>query len=410
MSLHPLNPCTIGTTLNDCSLSRSVSTVLAEIGDGTETPSSPAVLFDEKLPGPYYGLPSIDEESIHQLVTYPDHQAKTRDLPSQQREFLEMLSLAADQNANLPIHTLPAELLIQIFREFLPSPPLVAETRGKLKRPWARLMFVCRHWCALIRNTACFWRDIEVRTKDLRWLNLALRRLGDAGARIAIFRDLDPILSIVMEHAENIQRLSFQGHTRGSLAATLLSHPFPILDTLELSLERLPYSHVGRLPRFRCENSPRLATVKLVRVSFPWSSSILARLEVLSLARCQITTPPLPFANFLAVLEHGQKLRELRLLNFLSIALSRDVSRARRITLTKLRHLTCHDSPARVRQLMEHLHTPALQELDLEGEGGQSQHPLSRGQYLSILALKRPHVSAHLTIHFLGIPRAERRD
>lgn len=325
-----------------------------------------------------------------------------------------MLSLAAVQNANLPIHTLPVELLIQIFQEFLilPSPPsLVAETRGKLKRPWARLMFVCRHWCAVIRNTACFWRDVEVRTQDLRWLNLVLRRLGNAAVRIAIFCELEPILPILMEHAEHIERLSFRGHLRGSLAATLLSHPFPILDTLEFSLERLPYSHVGRLPRFRCEHSPRLATLKLVRVSFPWSSSILVRLEALSLARCQITTSPLPFADFLAVLEHGQKLREIRFTNFLSIALSRDVSRAQRITLPELRHLTCHDSPARFRQLMEHLHAPALQELDLEGKGGQSQHPLSRGQYLSLLAPNRPHVlSAHLTIHLLGIPRAERRD
>lgn len=83
MSLQPLNPCTIGTTLNDCSLPRSVSTVLAEIGDTTETPSSPADLFDEKLPGPFHGLPSIDQDSVHQLVPYQDHQAKTRDLPSQ---------------------------------------------------------------------------------------------------------------------------------------------------------------------------------------------------------------------------------------------------------------------------------------------------------------------------------------
>lgn len=186
--------------------------------------------------GPLYDLPSIDADSIHQSTGSPAYQVKETDPNAvQHKSDLERLILT---NADLPIHTLPAEVLIQIFQHFLPSHHFFVadpETNGRLKRPWARLMGVCRHWCALIKHAACFWRDIEVRSKDVRWLTLALHRLGNARARIALFHNLKTALPILMERAENVEALSFKGSMHDPGVASILSWPSSILYSLEVS-------------------------------------------------------------------------------------------------------------------------------------------------------------------------------
>ncbi|OJT11918.1 hypothetical protein TRAPUB_11564 [Trametes pubescens] len=324
----------------------------------------------------------------------PDYQTKGTEhrRALQQKADLERLNLTTIQNANLPIHTLPAEVLLQIFQHFLPSYrsfPANSKTTDKSICPWARLMGVCRHWRALIKNDAYFWRDIEVRSKYVQWLSLALRRSGDAPVRVTLFRNLKTALPLLMEHPDNIEALSFEGSIHDPGVASILSWPSSILHSLEVSLEKSYHPTRSTLPLFNC-GSPRLVKLALTRVSLPWSASILADLEVLSLTHCQLSTPPLPFEDFLDVLERGQKLRNLCLKHFLSAALSPKTSspaswHGRCITLPSLHRLACHDAPARVAQLLAHIHTPAIVEIELEGKWDTLDAPSIAGATLSSL-------------------------
>lgn len=301
---------------------------------------------------------------------------------------LQLLGLRALWNANLPVHKLPAEVFLQIFQHFLPWHHLFIVETGGVQRPWVRLMGVCRHWCALIRNAACFWRDVEVRTKDVRWLNLALGRLGKTPVRVAArIGCLNAVLPILLEHADHLETLDFQGWIRHSDIVPFISRlSSPILTNLRFEL--CPLDPDATLPTWS-GHCPRLRRLTLIQVSLPWSTSILAGLEVLSLTHCQLSTPSLPFADFLGILEHGQKLRALRLEHFLSAAVSPQTfgpgSHARCVTLPSLHRLACHDVPARVAQLIAHLRIPAISEVDLAGKWRSINDPSIAGTTLSCL-------------------------
>lgn len=266
-----------------------------------------------------------------------------------------------------PIHTLPAEVLIQIFQHFLPSHDSFIDRTGSLKCPWARLMCVCQHWCALIRNATCFWRDVTIQSEDFRWFNLALRRLGDAPVCIVLLCRLKTVLPILKAHADRIEGLSYAGSMHDPGVSTLLSSPFPILKNLAVSLESS--GRFGPLPTFNGE-WPLLGTLFLTRVSLRWCTSMLSNLETLSLVFCQLSTPPIPFADFLNILKSGQKLRDLHFTHFLSAALCtrRAVSHEHLVALPALRRLVCRDEPFHVEQLMAHLHAPGISYLELMGQ------------------------------------------
>lgn len=301
---------------------------------------------------------------------------------------LQLLGLRAAWNANLPVHKLPAEVFLQIFQHFLPLHHSFIVDAGGLQRPWVRLMGVCRHWCALIRNAACFWRDIEVRTKDVRWLKLALGRLGKTPVRVeARIGSLNAVLPILLEHTDHLETLDFQGWIHHSDIVPFISRlSSPVLTNLRFEL--CPLDPDATLPIWSGD-CPRLRRLTLIQVSLPWSTSILAGLEVLSLTHCQLSTPSLPFADFLGILEHGQKLRALRLEHFLSAAVFPQTfgpgSHARCVTLPSLHRLACHDVPARVAQLMAHLRIPAILEIDLAGKWPSINDPSIAGTTLSCL-------------------------
>lgn len=269
-------------------------------------------------------------------------------------------------SVSLPIHTLPAEVLIQIFQHFLPSHDSFIDRTGSLKCPWARLICVCRRWCALIRNTACFWTDIDVRSRETRWLEVALFRSGGAPIRIVLWHNFEAVVPLLLKHVYHIEGLSFREPIHESFVAPFLSRSFPILKHLELLAERS--SHPPLFPTLSSSRLQTLTTLVLTRVSLPWTPSLFSGLELLSLTHCRLSAPPLPFADFLDLLEHGQKLRQLRLEHFLSVALSPQtvVPLQRVVTLPELQHLVCHDLPAHVAQLMTHLHTPAISSIELQ--------------------------------------------
>ncbi|EIW52658.1 uncharacterized protein TRAVEDRAFT_53099 [Trametes versicolor FP-101664 SS1] len=288
---------------------------------------------------------------------------------------LDLLSRKAMWNADLPIHYLPAEILLHIFeqlvRALLPDklPSKLSPPDFKPRRPWAPLMRVCRHWCALIRNGAVFWRDITI-SKNIKWFKLALSRLGNSPIRLQLAADcnLKAVLPTLDAHAGRIEKLILKGEVRDEDALRLesfLSRSFPVLRSLAIKMDSTDSElcAVG-------DNHPGLEWLELTRASLPWKKSLLIHLEVLSLTDCILSTATLPFPDFLDVLEQGQRLRYLHLTEFLSAALDPQTSapHERLVTLPGLQHLECSDVPSNIARLMTHLRTPAISHVELVGD------------------------------------------
>lgn len=79
--------------------------------ESSSDPSISAVFLDEKLPGPFYGLPFVEPNLYHSTIHPPCRQRNKRPLHDRERKQfqLEQLSWKAMRNADLPIHSLPAQ-------------------------------------------------------------------------------------------------------------------------------------------------------------------------------------------------------------------------------------------------------------------------------------------------------------
>lgn len=367
----------------------------------------PPVLMNEKLPGPFYGLPEVDINS--RTIQSCPRRAGKHHLFDERRKFeLELLSWSAVWNADLPIHSLPAEVLLQIFKEFLPpaDPSTKAlcfrndgyVSRSTYKRPWTRLMGVCRQWCALIRNAECFWGDI-VDSEDPHWLKTALPRLGKGflRARLNDDRHLEGTIPILLKHADQLKHLNISARVAESNSdplASLLNSPLPVLASLQMSLQP-SYHHEHPLGRlcFPDKSYPSLTSLKLTRMSLSWTTSLLGHLRTLSLSSCELSTPSLALSGFLDILGDGQHLEDLSLDRFLSAALSPQsfASRVRLVALPKLRRLRLTETPFDIARLLGHINVPNTCSIFLSGRSSYyDKDPVS---FISMLPQERARIA-----------------
>ncbi len=285
---------------------------LSSRSGGPSAPLSLPVFLDDQLTGPLYGLPAIDTYQ-YQLVS-ASSQEVIADIAAQRRIFeLSLLSLRAVWNASLPIHTLPAEILLEVFKY-----SLVPEKRNPvLKRLWARLMGVCRHWCALVRNAAVFWRTIHV-SGTTEWMDLSLRRSRGAPLRIMLSCDCDMWAAIPMlvQYADHIKHLELNAlNYPTNLFNPLFDCSLPLLASLTLFLDlryRYPIRAFLNRTASLSDNCSHLESLSLTRFPLSWTKPLLANLQSLSLTDCELSTKPLSFAEFLDTLGHGQQLRHPR--------------------------------------------------------------------------------------------------
>ncbi|OJT11916.1 hypothetical protein TRAPUB_11562 [Trametes pubescens] len=370
--------------------------------------SSSPILLDEQLPGPLYGLPAIDI-NLHQLVSAGFQGGKT-DLRAQRQHFeLELLSLRAVWNANLPIHTLPVEVLLDIFKYSLVPWNLLKYTHPTSKRLWAPLMGVCRHWCALIRNDVEFWNTIDI-SKSMPWLDVALHRSRGTPLRVMLSRsrDVQEAISTLLPHTDRVRHLEMSAPNAGVLKP-LFSHALPLLSNLSISLDRpAPYGQSSRrgvdlIDRNIC---PHLETLRLSRYALAWTAPLLANLQFLSLNDCVLSTKPLSLAEFLDVLEHGQELWSLELGSFFFVALSSQTSvpPGRLVTLPKLSFLSLHAMPAHIARLMSHLRTLSGCDYELIGECSPNDPSTSYASFLPQDAALT-YLTSSVTSVFLEVDR-----
>ncbi|KAI0631465.1 hypothetical protein C8Q77DRAFT_137895 [Trametes polyzona] len=314
--------------------------------------SSLPLLLDEALSGPLYGLPPV-QSGLQKISAY--QRSRQGSLHAHRKSFeLELLSWKALWNADLPIHSLPAELLIEIFT-YLLQPDKTSW------RPWTRLMGVCRHWCALIRRAPAFWTDVWVTDRSLKWFELTMLRARKALVCINISGkcDLKAAVPVVVTHADHIRKLyiCIPSTSSAHLLEPVLATLFPHLVDLNIDVQRTSSRRQSIDVRYRGSNCPRLSVLSLARLCLPWTVSLIANLHELTLTSCRLANTPLSMEDFLGVLEHGQRLSTIHLRKFLSVAITLGTSapHSRVVVLSNLRSFRCIDLPDRVAEFIPHI-------------------------------------------------------
>ena len=130
------------------------------------------------------------------------------------------------------IDRLPNEILVEIF--------LDVQAKSSSKKPWYKLLRVCRRWSAVARASPVLWRVIRFRN-DVKWLRRSLAYSGD------ILLDLlctnvdgfEPVTPRLLPHLHRIRnlQLDFLWRISDCSLASLLYHPMPALERLHLEFD-----------------------------------------------------------------------------------------------------------------------------------------------------------------------------
>ncbi|KAI0668241.1 hypothetical protein C8Q78DRAFT_285227 [Trametes maxima] len=283
----------------------------------------------------------------------------------QQGPWLDTLATRTSWNASLPIHKLPAELLLEIFKYFIPRSTMLHPSIPPLS--WIKLIGVCRLWRDLIHGATCFWRDI-VAGESTSFLDIALPRTRRAPVRLWIEHkaDLGAVTPRLRNHAEHIAQLSLPSivpPTHQRAYDDILETPLPSLNALSAGSHNF---HVTC--QFHDDFYPRLRWLWLRNFSLSWTSSLLANLRYLQLNDCRLHDP-LPLSVILDVLEQGQHLEVLTLQGFLvNVRQSGPTIRQDRIVvLPKLRDLCVWEPVSCIDQLVTHIRMPENGYINITG-------------------------------------------
>lgn len=236
---------------------------------------------------------------------------------------------------------------------------------------------VCCFWRELALATPSLWNTVEV-YKTTHWLELSLVRSLDTPLQL-VFHYLDTTCAAVpkiLPRAHRIRVLilpALDVPSPGSYHSVdpditpflpLLNTPMPALKTLVAYVKRSIRYDPPALPQFEIFTThlPSLRTLRISRVSVPWSTGLLSGLSTLDLRACTISgTLPSP-DQFLDVLECCTALEELRLLDlFVSTVFGPHIANIamsnpdRVIRLPKLQAVKLADIPSATAWLLSRL-------------------------------------------------------
>ncbi|KAI0643337.1 hypothetical protein C8Q79DRAFT_1012629 [Trametes meyenii] len=321
------------------------------------------VLFNENRGRPFYGLPPVD--MVARRVTTCQPRAGTGTVAEQLDRFeLELLSHRALWNAGVPINQLPQEILLEVFKYFLPNSQSLNHRFSH--RTWAHLMRVCRHWCALIRSCPTFWSDTFT-NGSMRWFNLALPRARQAPLGLLCLWDTPfvRVLPLLESQAYRVVHLLLNAtlDNQHVLDRLLYAH-FPVLVELHMTGSYDVGAPQAYFPAIdtRIDRFPRLQRLYLSELRLFWTSPLVSGLRELSLSNCSLLTPSFALNAFLDVLEQAQRLEKLIFLNFLPSALQPESTGepGRVVRLPSLHRIDLWEDTVTINQLMTHLQFPTV--------------------------------------------------
>lgn len=181
------------------------------------------------------------------------------------------------------IRSVPEELLAAIFALVLePGVHRFARTR-------TTLALVSRDWNRTIYETPSFWTSIDG-SQSRQQVDLSLQHSQQASLKVR-FDSMDFYHEDGLKNFEEVCRHrsrwgSAQFPLRGEPSTwTWLANPAPLVE--HISLLGCPGADVDL---FRGD-APRLRSVRLMKLSIPWSGSMLAGLTVLDLAEIEWNAP-----------------------------------------------------------------------------------------------------------------------
>ncbi|KAG8901451.1 hypothetical protein FRC01_009843, partial [Tulasnella sp. 417] len=201
---------------------------------------------------------------------------------------LELLALKSQRNLHAPIHKLPVELLIYIFRLSLPAP----ETGPSYIQVLGTLLRVCTHWATMINAATSLWAVVttmcgpSVLASSLAKLDSNCPLHIDCGSSsdeefTHILRKISPHIHR-WETAEIFVPQTEEGRQ-------YLSVPAPRLRRLHLGPPAATRTETGansQLFDIFNGSADRLEEVKVTWTCLPWDTPILRGLKSLCLRSC----------------------------------------------------------------------------------------------------------------------------
>ncbi|KAI0742627.1 hypothetical protein C8Q80DRAFT_1189749 [Daedaleopsis nitida] len=306
------------------------------------------------------------------------------DLMAYESGFSSDMVMSKPQEGTLSITDLPPEILSCIFQIVQDITGWTGswEDDAKMSTSWIRLSWVCRHWRQVAVTTPLLWNRISDHQRSLNysWVPVFLDRAASAplhvkgrnqGHRLgmAILHPSSLVLHHLPPYTSSVLSFHFEvsGHRRHftqSLEALLL----PILTQM-CSLESLrlhDHRTVGTgtigFPGLTREHLPRLRSLVLIGICFPWTSSLYTSLRSLTVQWCEI---PLPMSELIRILESSPNLKSLSLSHCLTLIPDPSVYQIPPISLPKLCSINIRGTSAVTSFICKAISAPILGTADI---------------------------------------------
>ncbi|KAF8552418.1 hypothetical protein OG21DRAFT_128585 [Imleria badia] len=235
---------------------------------------------------------------------------------------LMLCNLRTQRNALSPISRLPLEILASIFIHY-------ARSCQKTQRgipDWVNVARVCRHWRDVALNCSTLWSFLFVSSKHCTDELLARSKRVPLKVRVDSeypkqSRELNLLEKVALQ-ADRIQDLCLRlARREAERILSLLSSPAPLLETLEISLERSNYLGETSLVSgvLFDGHTPALRKLELINYAFPLISPTLRGLTSLRLRDLGTSFQP-TLVSLKVALSRMQDLAHLHLENALPSA------------------------------------------------------------------------------------------
>ncbi|KAF8449023.1 hypothetical protein L210DRAFT_3523733 [Boletus edulis BED1] len=285
---------------------------------------------------------------------------------------LVLCNLRTQRNTHSPITRLPPEILASIFIHCASHSRQI----NRLGVPdWVNVSYVCRQWRDVALNCSALWSFLFASSKH--WTDELLARSGTVPLKVRTDSEYSKqstkldLLEKVAPQADRIQDLYLRLTRPGvEHMLSLLSSPAPLLQTLQISVERSNYLGETALvsgPLFD-GHTPALRELELINYAFPLTSPTLRGLTSLRLRDLGTSfQPTLP--SLMVALSRMQDLAHLHLENALPSARTNSIDHSfqnsEKLSFPKLSRLSIVAPFTAVVLLLSCFHIPLKAEVRL---------------------------------------------
>lgn len=259
--------------------------------------------FDTAYSNCRTGKDQSGSKSSQEVINHADHQPR-----SQEAEPSADLAIGRRHNAALPIHNLPAEVLLQIFRLHM----LELGNLSKYYTPLLSLSRVCSHWYNLIRDSPPLWTRVSL-SDPPSLVETALQRSSCHQVDIVIYvgppknpLEFQTFMHSISLHRDRWRRMDIRvpyPYVEGIVEA--LGVAPPNLEKL-IFKDRDTVSCSNNYDLFRGK-APRLSKLTLNGVSIRWDSEVLHNLTFLDISWVHFSSTN----AILRALSHSPQLQRL---------------------------------------------------------------------------------------------------